>query len=321
MVRSTDAVTGADFVTGWSVGAVALVAVLVLLVPYLLVWVRARRTSGQQGPASVGRLLLYLTAGVGTFVYAVLGPLQTYRTQLYWVAALQVAVLAYITPLGLALGDPLRVAAGARGKPTSTPRLLRSLPARLVMFPAVSSLLAIGSVLVVFLTPYLEASMRTGAVEVLLVVQLVGTGSVFVVPLVTEELLPQWASPGVRVVIAFVDGLLDAIPGIVVMTSAALLAPGFPGFQADGHGLGDPHFDQQLAGGLLLAVSEVVGLPLIGVVFLEWMRSDEQAAAAADAVLDTPPNPASADSAAPGQSTLWWEGDPRFRGRFRPDRP
>jgi len=133
-----------------------------------------------------------------------------------------------------------------------------------------------------------------------------------------------------------VDGLLDAVPGIVVMTATTLLSPDYPGFSSGVSGL-DLLLDQRLGGGALLAVAESVGLPVIAAVFLEWVRSDERDARASDLLEDetsraataqphheTSPTggvggagaatPASPDA---GGSGLWWEQDPRLAGRFR----
>ena len=134
-----------------------------------------------------------------------------------------------------------------------------------------------------------------------------------------------------RTLLAFLDGLADAIPGILVMTSSTLLTPHFPGWA--GHSVSglDPALDQRLGGGALLVVAESVGLPVIGAVFLEWVRSDAREAEAFDAAEDAAaaatlsPNtetaegsdPAAAGADAGGTAGLWWTSDPRF-ARHRP---
>jgi len=105
------------------------------------------------------------------------------------------------------------------------------------------------------------------------------------VPLLADDLLPAWATPPVRTFLAVVDGLLDAVPGIVVMTATTLLSPDSPGFSSGVSGL-DLLLDQPLGGGALLAVAESVGLPVIAAVFLEWVRSDERDARASDLLED-----------------------------------
>ena len=282
------------------------------------------------------RVALYLVLGVGTLAYAVCGPLATYRSQVFWIGALQVGSLASLVPVGLALGDPitlLRRLQTDRQHPII--RLLETPVARVLMFPAVSTVLAVGTLLLVFFTPVFVASTRSRAVEALLDVLLVGTGLLFVLPLMVDELLPAWATPGVRTLLAFADGLLDAVPGILLMTAGTVVARGYPGFS--GHpGSPDPLLDTHLGGGALLAVAESVGLPIIGAVFVEWVRTDDREARALDALLDASLGTGQPSGARPetgsavaieavepggegheGASGLWWETDPRFAGRFR----
>lgn len=307
--------------TPWPVG-VALVAVTTLA--YLWWWARARR-AGRSWPW--WRLALYLVLGVGTLAYSVCGPLQVDRDRVFWVAALQVGVLSCVTPVGLALGDPLRLRALSRHTgPLMTPTGPVGWVLRVLMFPAVSSVVAVGSIVAVFFSPYFQASLGSAVVEAVLIVHLLATGLLFVLPLLVGELLPGWAGPGVRTVIAFADGLLDAVPGVALLTTEALLTPAFPGYATGLPGL-DPLMEQRIGGGVLLAVSEAVGLPLIAAVILDWVRADRQEAAAVDAALDAAPD-ATLDmtrdtvepGSAPGAPVLWWQTDPRFADRY-PRRP
>ena len=52
------------------------------------------------------------------------------------------------------------------------------------------------------------------------------TGTLVVLPLLSTELLPAWCTHPVRAFLAFVDGLIDAVPGILVMTTPQLLTVG-----------------------------------------------------------------------------------------------
>ena len=319
--------TPSSLITDWTTSPVGLALLVLVTAPYAVAVLRAR-AAGVAWPWR--RPALYLTAGVGSLAYAVCGPLAVHRTEVFWIACLQVGVLASLTPVGLALGDPVGLvrartrAVGAARTPLVL-RLVEGRLARVLTFPAVSSCLAVGTVLLVMLTPWFEQTMRSAASAALLYVVLLGSGLLFVLPLLTDDLLPRWATPPVRTFLAFIDGLLDAIPGIVVMTSSVLLAPTFPGFASGTSGL-TPLMDHRLGGGAMLAVAEAVGLPVIGAVFVEWMRSDEREAREVDARLDaesarttTPPTSRtggeeSPELAAPG---LWWEQDPRLASRFR----
>jgi cytochrome c oxidase assembly factor CtaG len=325
-------VTPSSLLTDWTASPVGVALVALVTVPYAVAVLRARRV-GVAWPWL--RPIAFLVVGVGSLAYAVCGPLAVHRTEVFWIACLQIGVLSSLTPVGLALGDPVGLlrarmeAEAATGTTTARrPMLLRLVEgrlARVLTFPAVSSLLAVGTLLLVVLTPWLEQTMRSAASAAALYVVLLTSGLLFMLPLLTDELLPRWATPPVRTFLAFVDGLLDAIPGIVVMTSSVLLAPSFPGFASGASGL-DPAMDQRLGGGAMLAVAEAVGLPVIGAVFVEWMRSDEQEAREVDARLDEQTSHVSAVAAGevgeitarPPAPDLWWEQDPRLASRFRP---
>ncbi|MEP6796941.1 MAG: cytochrome c oxidase assembly protein, partial [Lapillicoccus sp.] len=268
--------TPGSLLTAWTADPFGLVLVAIVLVPYGWWLVRAR-AAGVRWPR--WRVAAYLGVGVGTLAYAVCGPLAVYRTDLFWVAALQVGLITSVTPVGLALGDPLRLARAGGGDDHWLGRLLTGRAGRLLIFPAVSSVLATGSLMLLFFTPYFEASTTSTLVVDLLEVHLLVVGLLFVVPILVDDLLPAWATPGVRVLLAIGDGLLDAVPGLFVLTAPALLAPSFPGYRL-AHADLSPIFDQQLGGGTLIGVAEAVGLPVIGVVLVNWMHSDEREARA-----------------------------------------
>jgi putative copper resistance protein D len=255
---------------------------------------------------------MFILLGIGSLVYGTCGALGVYRTSLFWVAAVQAAVLSAVTPMGLALGDPITLAEralGARGVRQLRRALSGPLP-RILMLPLVSSLLAVGSLIIVFFTRYFALSVSSALVREVLYVQLLGTGLLVVLPLLGEDLLPTWCTHPVRALIAFVDGLLDAIPGILVMTAPTLLAPGVTGFT--NRTWGPPAaLDQKLGGGAMLAVAEVVGLPLLAAIFVTWVRADDADARQTDAYLDA----RAAQSIEPVLDRPWWETDPRFFDR------
>src|SRR5664280_2717800 len=230
---------------------------------------------------------MFILLGIGSLVYGTCGALGVYRTSLFWVAAVQAAVLSAVTPMGLALGDPITLAERALGAQgvRQLRRALSGLLPRILMLPLVSSLLAVGTLIIVFFTRYFTLSVSSALVREVLYVQLLGTGLLVVLPLLGEDLLPTWCTHPVRALVAFVDGLLDAIPGILVMTAPTLLAPGIAGFTNRTWGPG-PALDQKLGGGAMIAVAEIVGLPLLTAVFIAWVRADDADARQTDAFLD-----------------------------------
>lgn len=261
---------------------------------------------------SKARSTAFFIMGIAALVFATCGGLAAYRSTLFWVAAVQATALSAVVPMGLALGDPLGLARIAWGE-VGVRRLrllLRSPVARLLMFPLVSSLLAVVSLAVVFLTGYFASSTSSVLVRELLYVQLLVTGSLVVLPLLGEDMLPSWCTHPVRVLLAFVDGLLDAVPGIFVMTAPTLLTRGVPGLTDRTWGPA-PAWDQQLGGAAMIAVAELVGLPLLAAIIAAWVRADHAYAREMDAALDA----RAAGSSDPELTAPWWEADPRYNDR------
>lgn len=278
--------TASAWVTDWQWSWWVTVLVAALGGGYAWAWVRARRRDRHS--VSPWWALAFAIVGVGVLAYALSGPVAVWSPRLLWVFALQVAVLTAVVPTGIALGRPLDVLRAGAAAPEQGAGWGRSV-LRVVTYPFVSSSIAAASLVVVFFTRYGADALDDGPVRALLTVHLLVVGTLVVLPLLTEDVLPRWATPGVCVLLACVDGLFDAIPGILVMTHHTLLFPTFAGFGASQEvfraGL-SAAMDQKLAGGALLAVAEAVGLPLLAAVFVEWVRADRAGAAQADAELD-----------------------------------
>lgn len=307
IITAVNAPAPSAWLTSWSfdaVGAVGVVLALALSITYAVGLVRAHR-AGTAWPA--WRTAAYLLLGIGSLLYATCGPIGSLRSAYLWMFALHVSVLGTVTPVALALGDPVRL--------MGWQRLFTGRLARLVTFPLLAVIVDAAGILAVFLTGYGQAALDSGAVGVILVLHMLIVGLVFSLPLLEEGVLPQWATPPVRTLIALGDGLVDAIPGIVVMTTTTLLMPRFPGFSSAG---ADPHLQQKWAGGALLATAESIGLPMIAILFAQWMRHDERQAAQVDLVLDAI-RPVSDDPDEPETDRPWWLDDPRFAHRFKQD--
>jgi putative copper resistance protein D len=304
--------TPLTLLTSWTFDPLGAGLAVALTCLYVVCLVRVHRAGTKWHWA---RSAMFLIMGIGTLVYATCGALAVYRSSLFWVAAVQAAVLSAVTAMGLALGDPIALAGktlGDKGVRRLRQALTGPLP-RILMFPLVSSLLAVGSLIVVFFTRYFTASLSHLLVREVLYLQLLGTGLLVVLPLLGEDLLPPWCTHPVRALVAFVDGLLDAIPGILVMTAPTLLAPGVASFTDRTWGPG-PALDQKLGGGAMIAIAEIVGLPLLTAVFIAWVRADDADARETDALLDARAAE-STESSAPVLERPWWETDPRFSNR------
>ncbi|MFI0721234.1 cytochrome c oxidase assembly protein [Streptomyces sp. NPDC021224] len=313
--------TGARYLDAWQLDGIAL-AVVVLLGAGYAYGVRRRLQAGERWP--LWRTAAFYVLGLGTLVVATMSSLAVYDRVLFWPAAVQNILLDLFAPLGLALGDPLGLAdPGGR-----LHRAFSSRPVRVLTYPLVSSLLVLASELTIYFTPYFATALGNPAVRQLMHLQLLLTGSLFVLPMLSrQELLPRWCSHPVRAALVFLDGLFDSVPGIVVMTSGSLIAGHWYTAHPRTWGPSLEH-DQMLGGGLMLTLAELVGLPFILLVFLEWWRAERLKTAELDARLDrealaaAAPAPAAAPSpkaspevtpapppAVPEMTRPWWETD------------
>ncbi|WNI19559.1 cytochrome c oxidase assembly protein [Actinacidiphila sp. ITFR-21] len=319
--------TGPRFFDSWQLDGFALAAVLLLGAAYAY-GVRRRLRSGQGWP--LWRTAAFFVLGLGTMVVATMSALAVYNRVLFWPAAVQNILLDLFAPLGLALGDPLALAS-----PTGRlRRVFGSQAARALTYPLVSSVLVLVSELTIYFTPYFATALGNSPVRQLMHLQLLLTGCLFVLPVLSrQELLPSWCSHPVRAALVFFDGLFDSVPGIVVMTSGTTVAGRWYTAHPRSWGPSVP-YDQKLGGGLMITLAELVALPFLLLVFLEWWRAERERTAVLDARLDreaaaaaaarpaaAAPGPAAPAVGAPqavraadvplepGMTRPWWETD------------
>ncbi|MFC3587205.1 cytochrome c oxidase assembly protein [Streptantibioticus rubrisoli] len=317
-VRSLPELTVSRFLSSWELDPVALAFIVLLGALYAtaLVWLRQR---GESWP--LARTVAFAIMGLGMIAFATMGALMVYSRVLFWPAAVQNIVLDLIAPLGLALGDPLALAGRALSEPgrRRLDAAMGSKVVRLLTFPFVSTVLVLASELSIYFTPYFQTALRDDVVRQLMHLQLLVTGCLFVLPMLTrQEMLPRWCTHPVRALLVFVDGLFDSIPGIVVMLSGTLVAGHWYATHPRNWG---PTLqrDQQIGGGLMLTIAELVGLPFLFAVFTEWWRAERAKTAELDARLDrelvtvpaatttATPAGAAAPAAAPEMVRPWWE--------------
>ncbi len=297
--------------SSWQVDVPALL--LVVLLGGLYGWgVLRLRRRGEAWP--VARTVAFALFGLGTLVVATMSALAVYDRVLFWPAAVQNVLLDLIAPLGLALGDPLRLAlralperAAARAQGALTGRLVR-----LFTFPLVSTALVLTTELTIYFTPYFETALANNWLHQLMYLQLLLAGSLFVLPVLTrEEALPAWCTHPVRAALVFVDGIIDAVPGIVVMTHGTLIAGAWYLKHAPSWAP-DVQHDQQLGGGAMVGIAELVAIPFLLAILVQWARTERAETVALDRRLDAElvrAEPAEATASAEGPELVrpWWE--------------
>ncbi|MEU8973280.1 cytochrome c oxidase assembly protein [Streptomyces monashensis] len=310
------------------------VLLLVIALGALYGWGLARlRERGEPWPPV--RVAAFVLLGLGALVVATMSALAVYDHVLFWPAAVQNVLLDLVAPLGLALGDPLRLAVEALPEGAAG-RLRRAMSGRLVRlltFPFISTALVLATELTVYFTPYFATALRVGWLHELMYLHLLVAGCLFVVPMLThEQTLPRWCTHPVRAALVFLDGIVDAVPGVVVMTHGTLIAGAWYLHHAPTWSP-DVRHDQQIGGGAMLSIAELVALPFLLALLYQWARAERVQNAALDRRLDaelTPavvPAPAAehahqAPSPEAERVRPWWETEQnevaqRIRGQHR----
>lgn len=302
--------TTGRLLTSWQPDVPALLLIAVLATLYGC-GVRRLHRRGERWP--VARTAAFVLLGLGALAVATMSGLAVYDHVLFWPAAVQNVLLDLVAPLGLALGDPLRLAVEAlpataadRARRTMTGRLVRVLT-----FPLVSTVLVLATELTVYFTPYFATALRVGWLHELMYLHLLVAGCLFVVPVLThEQTLPAWCTHPVRAALVFLDGIVDAVPGLVVMTHGTLIAGAWYLHHAPPWSP-DVRHDQQIGGGAMLGIAELIALPFLLALLFQWARAERIQTAALDRRLDAELAPAA--RAAVGQAVPaervrpWWE--------------
>ena len=283
------------------------VAVL-LTVGYLRAVRRATARGIRWSPAATR---WFLGAGVGSLLLATMSFLGAYDRVLFWPLAIQDVLLLTFVPVGLTLGRPIALWRAGRPERTRAPRYRRLL--RVLSFPLLGSMVAVTVLLLIYTTGWDLARLEHPALMQLTRVLLVVAGCGFVWPLLGVDASTGQTSYPVRAFIAFVDGLLDAIPGLAVLGSHQLIAGSF--YAQVGRTWGPTLAkDQQIGGTAMIALSELVGLPTMLVLVLAWVRDDERQARVLDRQQDGGPAGATAGEPVaagnPDQQRPWWETNP-----------
>lgn len=273
--------TAAAALGSWVLDPGGLALVLALGLPYLLA-VRRVQSAGERWPP--GRVVGF-GAGLVGVVVATMSFLGVYAHVLFWVTAVQLALLLTVVPVLLSLGAPVSLVrttsqtAGARAD-----RWLAWPAVRLLTFPVVAAAVVAAVPFVVYFTPLFEASLRSWPVYWLLHAALLAAGLTFFWPVLSVDGEPRLPYAALAAVV-LVETLVDSVPGIVLWLGTHVLARDYYLEVARPWGR-SLLSDQRFGGVMLWGIGEVVGLPLLMLVVVQWVRADAREAARIDAELD-----------------------------------
>ncbi len=270
--------------TEWRLEFWPLLGVVTAVLAYALP-ARALRRRGDHW--SSWRSASFLVGGCGTLALATLSPLAAYDTTLLSVHMVQHMLLSMVAPVLLALGAPVTL--WLRTLPAAPRRLLlavvQSPPVRVLSFPPVAFGIFVLSPWALYFSDWYEATLRSAPLHELTHLHFVLVGSLFFWPLVGLDPVPGRVPYGFRLLTTFLTLPFHAFLGITVMGASTLIAGDYylaldrdwpPGVAED----------QQLAGAVLWASGDLVGLLFFGVLFVQWVRASQREAVREDRRLD-----------------------------------
>lgn len=295
--------------TAWRPQPGVLAAAVVLGGGYAAAVARTRR-AGRPWPRV--RIACW-AAGIATILLVGCSFLGVYDNTLFWVRAVQNIVLLMVVPLLLALGAPILLARDLLPAHLRAPlgRILRGRVARFVTFPLVITVLLVVPIMVLYLSPLYELTLRSAVASATSGFVLTMVGFVYFWTRFRLDPTPRTDPYGVTIWITVVEMIGDAALGVVLWLGP-LVAAGFYGALTRDWGP-TLRTDQSLGAGVLWVGGDVAGLPFIGIVLSRMTKEDETRAAEIDVELDAAA--AVEDPSEPAR--LWWEDVPEIADRFR----
>jgi cytochrome c oxidase assembly factor CtaG len=281
--------------TEWTLDPWMLVLIVLLGGGYLAGVRRVRATTAW--PAA--RPIWFCGLGLGFLVIATMSWVSVYQSVLLYPRAVQTVLLVLVVPLFLALGRPVTLftavfpRAGARVE-----AVIRSRVARIVTFPAITTLALVAVPFVMYFTSWYVAVFHSATLRELTYLILMVPGYVFFWTLLRLDPVPKEYPYVVSMWITGAEVIGDAFFGVAVIADQNLIGASYF------HALARPWgptlaTDQVIAGGVLWVLGDLVGLPFLAAQLIHLMREDESDAARIDAELDAqeahlkaPTNPA-----------------------------
>lgn len=274
--------------TDWGIDPVPFVVTVWAVGLYALgVRVLARR--GDRWP--VGRTLSFIGLGMGSFAFATMSGLGRYDTTLLSVHMVQHMVLSMVVPLALALGAPVTLA--LRTLPPRPRRwlltVLHSPVATVLAFPPLTFALYVASPWALYFSPWYDASLSSSFVHQMMHIHLVLVGTLFFWPLMGIDPVPGRVSHPFRVLLTLMTLPFHAFLGVTIMGQTTLIGAEHYAELREGPmaaWLPAAIDDQHLAGGILWASGDLIGILFFAVLFTQWVRSSLKEAAREDRRLD-----------------------------------
>jgi putative membrane protein len=262
--------TLAELATDWQVDPAAVVAIGLTGGLYSLgahrLAIRGRRWPSARTLALAGALAAAIVgtqSGVGR-----------YEGERFWVHMIQHVLLGMVVPLLVVLSAPVTLALQS-ARPRNR-RLLRtalhSRAGRVVTHPLVGWCLFGGGLVMLYLTPLLDLAARHDPVHLAVHAHIVGSGILFLAPLVGVDALPRRLPHAARLLALLVAVPFHAVVGLALASSRSPIDPDtYPSIA-----------DQRAAASLLWGAGELLALVAAAIVLHQWWTAEQRAAARDD---------------------------------------
>ncbi|EFH28436.1 MULTISPECIES: cytochrome c oxidase assembly protein [Streptomyces] len=272
----------------WSADPFFLVACLLALGLYAWGVVRLRRRGDSW---SVGRTVSYVL-GVLSIGLMMCTKLNDYGMVMFSVHMVQHMVISMLSPILILLGAPVTLALRAlpvAGKGRKGPRelllaLLHSRYMRIVTHPAFTIPLFIASLYALYFTPIFDSLMGSKTGHVAMMVHFLAVGVVFFWPIIGVDPGPHRPGYLMRMLELFAGMPFHAFFGIALMMASEPMVETFKNPPAS---LGiDALSDQNYAGGIAWAFSEIPSVLVLIALLFQWYGSEQRQAKRTDRAAD-----------------------------------
>ncbi|MFE7210512.1 cytochrome c oxidase assembly protein [Streptomyces sp. NPDC001698] len=272
----------------WSADPFFLVACLLGLGLYGWGVVRLRRR-GDAWP--VGRTVAYVI-GVLTVALVMCTKLNDYGMVMFSVHMVQHMIISMLSPILILLGGPITLALRAlpvAGRGRKGPRelllaLLHSRYLRVVTHPAFTIPMFVASLYALYFTPLFDFLMGSGAGHIAMMVHFLAVGLVFFWPIMGVDPGPNRPGHLMRMLELFAGMPFHAFFGIALMMATTPMVDTFVNPPAS---LGiDALTDQNAAGGIAWAFSEIPSVLVLLALLFQWYKSEQRQARRKDRAAD-----------------------------------
>ncbi|MQY10694.1 hypothetical protein SRB5_08070 [Streptomyces sp. RB5] len=233
------------------------------------------------------------TLGVLTLVAVMCTALNDYGMFMFSVHMVQHMVISMLSPILLLLGAPVTLMlralpTGRRGSRVSPRallvRLLHSTYLKVITHPGFTIPMFIASLYALYFTPLFDFLMGSQAGHLVMMVHFLAVGLVFFWPIMGADPGPHRHGHVMRMLILFAGMPFHAFFGIALMMASEPLVETYLHPPAS---LGiDPLGDQQSAGGIAWAFSEIPSVLVLVALLYQWYTSEQRRARRSDRAAD-----------------------------------